>query len=61
MKPAAPDCEAIIKEIMISEGMRSPRQVFEKYPRLGEWWNGDISSAEADTSPTRGTARGSDR
>lgn len=61
MKPVEPACEAIIKEIMIREGLRSPRQVFEKYPRLGDWWNGILSSADSDDNPGQGESRGSDR
>jgi hypothetical protein len=29
----------IVKEIMIKEGLNSPRQVFERYPDLGRAYN----------------------
>jgi hypothetical protein len=60
MKPVEPACEAIIQEIMKNEGLRSPRQVFEKYPRLGDWWNGILTHATTDDRPEEGERRGSD-
>ena len=59
MKPERP-IDAIIQEIMKSEGLRSPRQVFEKYPRLGDWWNGNLAHVATDDSPEECTPRGSD-
>ena len=59
MKPERP-IDAIIQEIMKSEGLRSPRQVFEKYPRLGDWWNGNLAHVANDDCPEEGESRGSD-
>ncbi len=59
MKPERP-IDAIIQEIMKSEGLRSPRQVFEKYPRLGDWWNGNLAHVATDDSSEEGESRGSD-
>ena len=48
MKPV----EAIVREIMIKDRLKSPRQVFEKYPRLNDWWNEEFGIDRKENSGT---------